>query len=87
MPVKVVGFFYFYMPMEDKLVIRESIIIIALDNLIRDYSEALETNILGPDERELAIQIINESKLMLQEKSQDPKFSNQIPRPKWNQDQ
>lgn len=66
---------------EEKLAIRKNIRILALDNLINTYTDALELN-LGPDERELAINIINEAREMLSEETQE--VSNQVmQRPKW----
>lgn len=69
---------------QERLVIRKNIRILALDNLINTYTDALEDKQLnlGPDERELAIDIINEARLMLSEETQE--VNNQvIPRPKW----
>jgi len=69
---------------KEKLAIRKNIRILALDNLINTYTDALEDKQLnlGPDERELAIDIINEARLMLSEETQE--VNNQvIPRPKW----
>lgn len=69
---------------QEKLAIRKNIRILALDNLINTYTDALEDKQLnlGPDERELAIDIINEARLMLSEETQE--VNNQvIPRPKW----
>lgn len=69
---------------QERLAIRKNIRILALDNLINTYTDALgdkQLN-LGPDERELAIDIINEARLMLSEETQE--VNNQvIPRPKW----
>ena len=62
----------------DKYEIRKNIIIIALDNLINTYTEALEY--LNEDEKELASLIIEEAKEMLS----DQEIPNPIPRPKWN---
>lgn len=69
---------------QERLAIRKNIRILALDNLINTYTDALEDKQLnlGPDERELAIDIINEARLMLSEEIQE--VNNQvIPRPKW----
>lgn len=69
---------------QERLAIRKNIRILALDNLINTYTDALEDKQLnlGPDERELAIDIINEARLMLLEETQE--VNNQvIPRPKW----
>lgn len=69
---------------QERLAIRKNIRILALDNLINTYTDALEDKQLnlGPDERELAIDIINEARLMLSEET--PEVNNQvIPRPKW----
>lgn len=69
---------------QERLAIQKNIRILALDNLINTYTDALEDKQLnlGPDERELAIDIINEARLMLSEETQE--VNNQvIPRPKW----
>ena len=69
---------------QERLAIRKNIRILALDNLINTYTDALEDKELnlGSDERELAINIINEAKEMLSEETQE--VNNQvIPRPKW----
>lgn len=69
---------------QERLAIRKNIRILALDNLINTYTDALEDKQLnlGPDERELAIDIINEAREMLSEETQE--VNNQvIPRPKW----
>ena len=69
---------------QERLAIRKNIRILALDNLINTYTDALEDKQLnlGPYERELAIDIINEARLMLSEETQE--VNNQvIPRPKW----
>lgn len=69
---------------QERLAIRKNIRILALDNLINTYTDALEDKQLnlGPDERELAIDIINEARLMLSEETQE--VNNQvIPRPRW----
>lgn len=84
MPVKVVGFNFYTRMDQERLAIRKNIRILALDNLINTYTDALEDKQLnlGPDERELAIDIINEARLMLSEETQE--VNNQvIPRPKW----
>lgn len=62
----------------DKYEIRKNIIIIALDNLVNTYTDALE--FLNEEEKELASLIIEEAKEMLS----DQKIPNPIPRPKWN---
>lgn len=62
----------------DKYEIRKNIIIIALDNLVNTYTDALE--FLNGDEKELASLIIEEAKEMLS----DQEIPNPIPRPKWN---
>ncbi len=62
----------------DKYEIRKNIIIIALDNLVNTYTDALE--FLNEEEKELASLIIEEAKEMLS----DQKIPNTIPRPKWN---
>lgn len=69
---------------KEKLAIRKNIRILALDNLINTYTDALEDKELNleSDERELAINIIHEAKEMLSEETQE--VNNQvIPRPKW----
>lgn len=61
--------------------IRRNIIIIALNNLIEDYSEFLETCNNQPNEdRELAENILSEAKEMISE------YQPQIKRPKWKKD-
>ena len=62
----------------DKYEIRKNIIIIALDNLVNTYTDALDY--LNEEEKELASLIIEEAKEMLS----DQKIPNPIPRPKWN---
>lgn len=62
----------------DKYEIRKNIIIIALDNLVNTYTDALE--FLNEEEKELASLILEEAKEMLS----DQKIPNTIPRPKWN---
>lgn len=62
----------------DKYEIRKNIIIIALDNLVNTYADALE--FLNEEEKELASLIIEEVKEMLS----DQEIPNPIPRPKWN---
>lgn len=62
----------------DKYEIRKNIIIIALDNLVNTYTDALE--FLNEEEKELASLIIEEAKEILS----DQKIPNTIPRPKWN---
>ena len=69
---------------KEQLAIRKNIRILALDNLINTYTDALEDKQLnlGPDERELALDIINEARIMLSEETQ--KVVNPvIQRPKW----
>lgn len=69
---------------KEKLAIRKNIRILALDNLINTYTDALDDKELnlGSDERELAINIINEAKEMLSEEIQE--VSNSIiQRPQW----
>lgn len=62
----------------DKYEIRKNIIIVALDNLVNTYTDALE--FLNEEEKELASLIIEEAKEMLS----DQEIPNSIPRPKWN---
>ena len=69
---------------KEKLAIRKNIRILALYNLINTYTDALDDKELnlGSDERELAINIINEAKEMLSEETQE--VSNSIiQRPQW----
>lgn len=69
---------------QERLAIRKNIRILALDNLINTYTDALEDKQLnlGPDERELAINIIHEAKEMLSEEIQEV-VNPVIQRPKW----
>ena len=69
---------------KEKLAIRKNIRILALDNLINTYADALDDKELnlGSDERELAINIINEAKEMLSEEIQEV-VNPVIQRPKW----
>ena len=69
---------------KEKLAIRKNIRILALDNLINTYTDALDDKELdlGSDERELAINIINEAKEMLSEEIQEV-VNPVIQRPKW----
>ena len=69
---------------KEKLAIRKNIRILVLDNLINTYTDVLDDKELnlGSDERELAINIINEAKEMLSEETQE--VSNSIiQRPQW----
>jgi hypothetical protein len=69
---------------KEKLAIRKNIRILALDNLINTYTDALEDKELNleSDERELAINIIYEAKEMLSEEIQEV-VNPVIQRPKW----
>ena len=69
---------------KEKLAIRKNIRILALDNLINTYTDALEDKELNleSDERELAINIIHEAKGMLSEEIQEV-VNPVIQRPKW----
>lgn len=69
---------------KEKLAIRKNIRILALDNLINTYTDALDDKELnlGSDERELAINIINEAKEMLSEETQEV-VNPVIQRPQW----
>lgn len=69
---------------KEKLAIRKNIRILALDNLINTYTDALDDKELNleSDERELAINIINEAKEMLSEEIQEV-VNPVIQRPKW----
>lgn len=69
---------------KEKLAIRKNIRILALDNLINTYTDALEYKELNleSDERELAINIIHEAKEMLSEEIQEV-VNPVIQRPKW----
>lgn len=69
---------------KEKLAIRKNIRILALDNLINTYTDALEDKELNleSDERELAINIIHEAKEMLSEEIQEV-VNQVIQRPKW----
>lgn len=75
------------MPMEsDKKDIRKNVTILALDNLIQNYTNALEDKYMDPplsnEERELADLIIKEAKEMLTEIAVG-NTNHIIPRPKW----
>lgn len=75
------------MPMEsDKKDIRKNVTILALDNLIQNYINALEDKDMDPplsnEERELADLIIKEAKEMLTEIAAED-TNHIIPRPKW----
>ena len=69
---------------KEQLAIRKNIRILALDNLINTYTDALEDTQLNlePDERELALDIINEARIMLSEETQEV-VNPVIQRPKW----
>lgn len=76
------GFFLFSLPMT-KEEIRRNIIIIALNNLIEDYSRFLETcNNKSQEDEELVLieNILSEAKEMISE------YQPQIKRPKWKKD-
>lgn len=70
--------------MEDKREIRKNITILALDNLIQNYTNALEDKDMDPplsnEERELSELIIQEAREMLTEMAIENK---PIPRPSW----
>lgn len=70
--------------MEDKREIRKNITILALDNLIQNYTNALEDKDMDPplsnEERELCELIIKEAREMLTEMAIENK---PIPRPSW----
>lgn len=70
--------------MEDKREIRKNITILALDNLIQNYTNALEDKDMDPllsnEERELSELIIKEAREMLTEMAIENK---PIPRPSW----
>jgi hypothetical protein len=70
--------------MEDKREIRKNITILALYNLIQNYTNALEDKDMDPplsnEERELSELIIQEAKEMLTEMAIENK---PIPRPSW----
>lgn len=70
--------------MEDKREIRKNITILALDNLIQNYTNALEDKDMDPplsnEERELSELIIKEAKEMLTEMAIENK---PISRPSW----
>lgn len=70
--------------MEDKREIRKNITILALDNLIQNYTNALEDKDMDPplsnEERELYELIIKEAREMLTEMAIENK---PIPRPSW----
>lgn len=72
--------------MEDKREIRKNITILALDNLIQNYTNALEDKDMDPplsnEGRELADLIIKEAKEMLTEIASE-NTNHIIPRPKW----
>lgn len=69
--------------MEDKTEIRKNIQILALDNLIISYTDALEDKEINltKEERELALLIIQEAREMLSDISSE--VNNPIPRPRW----
>lgn len=69
---------------KEQLAIRKNIRILALDNLINTYTDALEDKQLNlePDERELALDIVNEARIMLSEETQEV-VNPVIQRPKW----
>lgn len=75
MPGKVVGLFCIAMDQETK----EYIILLALDNLINVYKDALETVQFKPEEKDLAQQIIEAAEIIKSEYIKP----NQIPRPQW----
>lgn len=61
--------------------IRKNIQIIALNNLIEDYTSFLELEVCeNPQERELIENIISEAKEMILE------YQSQIKRPQWKKD-
>lgn len=58
---------------------KEYIILLALDNLINVYKDALETVQFKPEEKDLAQQIIEAAEIIKSEYTKP----NQIPRPQW----
>lgn len=60
--------------------IRKNIQIIALNNLIEDYTSFLLEVCKNPQERELTENIISEAKEMISE------YQSQIKRPQWKKD-
>ena len=83
MPEKVVGFIYFIGYGRQKRN-QKNITILALDNLIQNYTNALEDKDMDPplsnEERELSELIIKEAREMLTEMAIENK---PIPRPSW----
>ena len=71
--------FFVYTPMDED--IKNSILILALENLILDYESALEI-IENSEDKEYIQFIIYSAKILL---SGFVKPSTQISRPKWNQ--
>lgn len=68
--------FYNLLAMEDE--IKNYVIMLALDNLIESYTNALEELELTPQEREFAQRLISTARQIL-----DSMYNPQIPKPQW----
>lgn len=66
-------------------VIKESIIVLALENLIFDYSESLESlkNEFSQEEKDFASNVITHAQEILEEYKNKPIFQPHIQKPKW----
>ena len=66
-------------------IIKESIIVLALQNLIFDYSESLESlgNEFSQEEKDFALNVITHAQEILEEYENKPIFQPHIQKPKW----
>nr|DAL07246.1 MAG TPA: hypothetical protein [Caudoviricetes sp.] len=66
-------------------IIKESIIILALQNLVFDYSESLESlgNEFSQEEKDFALNVITHAQEILEEYENKPIFQSHIQKPQW----
>ena len=66
-------------------IIKESIIILVLQNLVFDYSESLESlgNEFSQEEKDFALNVITHAQEILEEYENKPIFQSHIQKPQW----